>query len=301
MAKKRSFDIAAMNISLHPHSAAKYVDLIQRIGRMRNAVTVRGEYQAMLGSVRDLYENHPEKGLTGEIYKFFELDTQSTWFNVVRKKMAEPDERSKIQIPSDLKPHFSFFFYVFFPQSHRFIFEARDGQNRFSPGLAAKMLNQFFERPAILRDFGPVDVTVEPSTESLERILAMPKLRRLHIELVRPNADSLSSVRYKVMERLNGMNAESEKLEYTAQKSKSLKPDEDLKKLAEVAQSNGYVEADGYSGSGKAVYESTKEHPLKETIQYDPDVEAGRNVFLEKANELAEKLKARERGSTQDS
>ena len=71
----------------------------------------------------------------------------------------------------------------------------------------------------------------------------MPRLRHLHIELTRPNADTLGLARRKVMERLQNMNAQSQAIEFHAQRGESLEPDEEARTLAAVAQSNGYVEA----------------------------------------------------------
>src|SRR5207245_2546195 len=130
----------------------------------------------------------------------------------------------------------SVFYYVFFPTSHRFFFESKSGQYQFSPGLAARMFEQLFARRPILNEYGAIDVTVEPSTESLERIFKMPRLRRLWIELTRPNADDLASARRKVMERLQIMKAKSQAIELLAQRGESLEPDPETRTLAQVAQ-----------------------------------------------------------------
>jgi hypothetical protein len=251
----------------------------------------------MIASANDLEEGQAEKGITGEIYKFFELDPKAAWYNVVRKKAADPEEKAKIQIPSDLKPHLSVFYYVFFPTGHRLFFECKYGQHRISPGSVAKMLEKIFERPNILREFGPVEVTIEPSTESLARIFKMPLLRHLRIELTRPNADTLGSARRKVMERLENMNAQSQTIEFRAERGEGLEPDEEARTLAGVAQSNGHVEATGQTSDGKPAYESTKEHPLKETVTYDPQVEGHRETLVDKAKEILRRILNREGGA----
>jgi hypothetical protein len=249
----------------------------------------------MISSVAEVEQGHPERGLTGEIYKFFELDPNAEWFNVVRQQVADDIERAKIRIPAELKPHFSFFYYVFYPQAHRFFFETRSSQNQLSPGLAAKMLGQLCEREPIVREFGGVGITVEPRTETIERILDMPRLRRLHIELTRPNADDLATASRKVMERLAKMNASSEVIELDAEKHKSLEPDEETRTLAKIARSNGFVEAEGRDADGEPTFESTQDHPLKERVSYDPQVTTARDALIEKSKEMLKDIEGREK------
>lgn len=294
MPRERSFEVSAINIVIHPHSPARYLELIRRLGRMRTAVAVRGEYQAMIGTVAPIFEDDPEKGIWGEVWKFFELDPKSEWFNLVKHRRAEPDERKEIRIPPALKPHFSLFYYAFFPKQHLMIVETRSRGKSLSAGAVAKMLERLCERPAIAAEFGRVEVTVEPSAESLELIFQIPEIRRLRIEVSRPNADDLAEATREVMERLGKMNAERQVVELTAERHESLQPDDDIRTLAEVAQSNGEVEAEGFSNE-RRVYESTREHPLKETAKYDPNTQSSLEAFLTKARQLVSTILRRRR------
>jgi hypothetical protein len=300
MARKQSFVVAAINLTMHPHQPSRYVKLIQSLARVRAAAQIRGEYQATLGTAKAIDDGDPESGLAGVIYKFFELDKDANWFNVVRQKAAEPGERARVQIPAELKPHYSPFNYVFFPRSHLLFFETKWGPNNLSPGNVHKMLIHQLARPQILQDFGHVDVTVEPSRESLERIFKMPSMSRFQIELTRPNADDLANSERTVMQRLASMNAQREGIELVSEKGKPLKPDEALKIIARVAQSNGHVEAEGRGADDKRIFESTEDHPLKETVTYDPKVEGRLETLISKATEMVQRIRKKVTGKKHD-
>jgi hypothetical protein len=148
VARNRQFEAVAINVTMHPHSANRYVELFETLARLRIPAAVREEYRATIGTARPLHEDDPRRGLTGEIYKYFELDQTSRWCNVVKRQTADDQERSSIQIPEDLKPHFSFFYYVFFPRNHRLVYESKYGQSRLTPSAAEKMLNTCATRRA---------------------------------------------------------------------------------------------------------------------------------------------------------
>lgn len=287
--------MSAVNIVIHPHSPEKYVELFQSIRRARTPAKIRGEYHAMLGSARPITGSDPVKGLTGEIFKFFELDEKDDWLNIVKEKRAEEEERASIRLPKDLKPHFSFFNYVFFPDSHELFFVSRYDGKSLSPLAVQRMLEELCDRQSIVQKFGDVTVTVIPEEESLKRILLIPQMKRLHIEIRKPNADTLAVSSERMMQRMERLNASKVVTELTAERGKDLELDADIVNLAEVAESNGYVKAEGYSAEDKKVMESTREHPLRQTVEYDPDVEIARDRLIAAAEELRATLRRRRR------
>jgi hypothetical protein len=287
MTKLRTTELAIINLTMHPHSAVKYAELLYALSHLRNPAKVWGEYKAEIGTIGAIEPDKPENGVTGEIFRYFELDPRTRWFNVVRKKTADERERALIQIPENLKPHFSFFYYVFFPKRHMLVFETQFGQARLTPGAAVKMLEGLCKRPAIVRDFGTVNVTALPRADSLNTIFRMPMLRRLEIELTKPNADGLGSAKNTMMRRLDALSARSQTIVYNAEAGKSLQPDAEVRLIAKVAQSNGHVEAQGLDGDGRSIHESTQDHPRIERAIYNPKLQTRRDAVIGKAEEIA--------------
>jgi len=93
------------------------------------------------------------------------------------------------------------------------------------------------------------------------------KLRRLKIVVTRPNAEDLTDEYAEIMRKLNGQGARTITQELIkAPKIDRLNPDEETRKLAKIASTNGYVE-----GDVKDLHESTKEHPKAITVEVGKD------------------------------
>jgi hypothetical protein len=115
-----------------------------------------------------------------------------------------------------------------------------------------------------------VSVTVVPSREGLKKIYAIPRLQKLEIFVLRPNADDLVKEQKKLLDRLMKQGAKSQKLELTKRpKIKTITPDEDTQTLAAIAAENGYVTGEGKRDDGTSVEESTKDHPKTVTVEVE--------------------------------
>ncbi|WP_328514923.1 DUF4747 family protein [Ralstonia solanacearum] len=94
-------------------------------------------------------------------------------------------------------------------------------------------------------------------------------------------------------ERLAEQNAATMVTVLVAEKGESLEPNEDTRKLSEVAQANGYVEARGAMAGGKVSTFSTKQHPMLAPSNYDPNVETVQAALLNAANEYIRRHRIR--------
>ncbi|MDT0574464.1 DUF4747 family protein, partial [Streptomyces sp. DSM 3412] len=107
-----------------------------------------------------------------------------------------------------------------------------------------------------------VEVTVVPSAEALDMIFAMPRLKKLEINVVRPNPDSLDEQEERILQKLLDQGAKEQTVVLKKRPGiQKLTPDEDTRTLAKVAANNGSVSAEGRDDDGKTVFESTKDHP----------------------------------------
>lgn len=141
----------------------------------------------------------------------------------------------------------------------------------FGPRRAEKFFSELFSRETLGEDSPLVDITIVPEDNTVERILDLPKLRRLKIVVTRPNPEDLTAEYAAVMEKLKSQNAQKLSQELIkAPKVDRLQPDDDTKKLAFVAATNGYVEGEGKEGKNKIV-DSTKLHPKAVPIEVSKD------------------------------
>ncbi|MCY1462146.1 hypothetical protein D9M71_798880 [compost metagenome] len=88
------------------------------------------------------------------------------------------------------------------------------------------------------------------------------------------------------------LNASREKRQYIEATNEGLKPDKFLKALATVAAENGEVYVKGRE-NGNVVEISSKEHPLKKSASYNPDLQTELDALLERAELIHREINRR--------
>lgn len=286
--RQNTITIAALNIVMPvPHSSSRYTELFNDAFALHRIISLRGNHQAKLGSLA--YDNK-KRIITGQIYKFFDLDISGSWFNLVEHRPAEDSELEQVKVPVHLKPDFKFFDYVFFPQHHRLVFICRDKKDSLSVMLASKFFLDLFTQAELMKKYGRIDVIVEPNHETLNRIFEIHKLTRLFIEIIPPNADDLQVAEGLFMEQMNIMHATKMTSELTSDKPSGLVPDEKTRKLAQIARSNGKVIGRGLDEQGRSIELSTVDHPYLDRFSYIPSLESRLEIFIQKAQIFLNKL-----------
>ncbi len=280
MSNERKIQISALNIVTHPHSPETYVDLFRRLYRLRQSIAVRRAQQLMIGELRYLNRSHHTAGVFGRIYRFDQIDPDAQWFNVVSNVAATSEELSEIKIPPSLKPNLVMFNFVFHPVGHWLYFETVADRASLGPTTVKRFFEALFSAPEIIEQFGKVDATIVPEHEQLDRILTLPGLSKLTIDVKRPNPDDLANEDQKVFARFDAMGARRLYQQYTAERGESIKPDDEVRLMARVASHNGSVQGVGMSAAGDRLLESTVDHPWRDTIRYDPDVELREDVMI---------------------
>ncbi len=283
----KTIRIAVLNIVMPPpHSPARYVELLKTAFRLHRAVNLRGDFKGMIGacSARD-------DAVNGQMYKFFNLDMDSPWFDISRRQQAEEDDLAQISIPENLKPHHQSFDFILFPRQHKLAYVSSDASESLSPATAKKLLDRVFADHELVRRFGEVFVTVEPRREQLQRILDMPRLKRLRIEISPPNPDDLDDAEQDLLKRMENERAKKMVVELGSSHPKGLAPDKAHKTLARIAQSNGKVVGSGENSEGRVIQLSTVDQPLIEPVTFDPNIEMRSTALQRKAQELMRKLR----------
>ncbi|WP_298398705.1 DUF4747 family protein [uncultured Azonexus sp.] len=291
MGRKRQLQFGAINITMPaPHRPERYIELFHRAGELDKVVKLKGDWVGKLGTLRDDKDADGSAIIRGEFYKYIELDSTRDWFNVLKGKPADERELDQISIPEHLKPHFQYVPFVFFSKGHRLVMIIRDKEDVISAAQAVTILRGIFASSELVAIFGKIDLVIEPSRDTLEKILGMPRLRTLEIVVTPPNPDDFEEFERDLFDDMASQRASSYQLTLQEEEGEGLAPSDKVRKLARVAQSNGKVSGVG-GARGKTTRLSTTEHPLIEKAHYDPDVEIRANVLLVKAREILQQIR----------
>lgn len=289
MTRKRTVSYTAFNIRTHPHSLQTYVDLFDRIFDLKRQINLRGDTYCILTEIEPL-EDDPLKGISGEIAKFTKIEV-GKWFNIEKLRAAEEEETRKIQIPEDLRPNFTSFSFVFYPENHYLVIECKDKFGQISPKMLEIYFRNLFDSEAIIEEFNTIELTLVPRTDLLESVLSLKQISTLEIVLRRPNTDGLEDLEDEVLERLNQQNVEEEIIILKAQKGLSVEADDRTVALGRIAQLNGEVKTIGHDENGKRVEKSTRQHPFVETGAYVPGEITAKDFLAVMANTIVNKVK----------
>lgn len=294
MPRMRSIRISALNIVTHPHSPQTYVDLLKDVYSFGKSVRYRANHYGMLGYVHELKEGEPLEGIYGEIHRFIDFSTDEPWINLKNHKKADKADMTAMVLPEYLRPGFNSCRFAFFPNRHRFFFESKtEGNKSISAKTMRDLMDGLLNQLALRKKYGEVTVIVEPTSESVERIFQIHRLERLDMEINLPNADELNAAERKVLLRLANQNAKKEEISLVASSGMSLNPDDDTKTLANVAAVNGVAMGRGKTANNKRVFESTIDHPWEETVEFNPKLQGGREVFLARVTDNLNKFMQR--------
>ncbi|WP_246294904.1 DUF4747 family protein [Piscinibacter koreensis] len=253
-----------------PHSAAQYVRVFEAAYRMKRTLR-QGSLRAML--LGTLYTSELPDRLTGVIYRFVKIDPNEPWFNSMTQEQATDEELEKIEIPAHLLPHLQQFPFDFRPESHMLYYVAHDRANHMAPAVAVRFLENLLNQAAATAGAPPLEVTAVPEVGALDRMLSIPVLSRLEIELKRPNPDDVGAVARRFLERLEAQNARKMTQELVAEAGQTLTPDRDTAELAVVAATNGKVRVQGRDENNMRFDDSTDSRPLLEPVLLDEELE----------------------------
>lgn len=290
MAHERKVPVSVLNIAMHePHSVTAYVELMNGLYQMKQIVNIRSLTGLLIGSMHPISRDTPERGITGEIYQFTNLDPSDPWFDVNTLEEATEEETRSIKIPDNLKPHLARFTYIFFPHGHRMYVQTRNKSRSLSINSTRKFLRALLDDPSA-PSVPKVEITVEPDRDSINKILKIKYLRKLHISLVRPNPDDLGDAERKLLERLAKQGADKMDTVLHANTNQKLTPDNDMITLARVAASNGSVIGSGRDEANNPVQKSTVDQPWVEVAHFDEDVQTEQEAILQLAESMHKKF-----------
>ena len=246
MAREKKVEIGAVNITMHPHSPEKYIQLLRHVSKQKLTSRINQNTAGLIAGVR-YYERSKwnSQVVTGDLYRFGNIDWTSEWFNTKTSQTAEEDDLKGVKIPNHLKPNASRFSYLFFSQSHLLFYESYYDGNSIGHTTVQKLLRGIFDHESVLEKYGEIDVTTMPSREKLNQALKIDRMDRLFMSINRPNPDDLSAAERRVMRRLQAQNVKRHEHELIAIPGTGIEPDETTKELAKIASRNGVVTVKG--------------------------------------------------------
>lgn len=286
MGKERTLRVGGLNIRVHTkHAAEEYGALWKALHKLR-VPTTRGVNALMIGSVSSLDEA-PDSPLVGSIYRFTNINPDDPWFDIDEHKEADADDVAEVKIPKKLKPNLKEYPYLFDLKKHKLFFKSGGHESGVSPSMVQKMLQNLCARPAIVRRFGEVDLTVMTERGVLDRLLRWPEIRQIDVVLERPNPTDFDDDK-SFYERLKRRGLKREHTSFVkANEEATITPDQEMLKMFEIAVNNGKYTQKGRNAEGVIETASSTSYPLEEATSYDPDVTTERDAFIEVARRLA--------------
>ncbi|MRG95592.1 DUF4747 family protein [Polyangium spumosum] len=279
--RPKRMQVAVLNITTHPHTPAQYIELFLRAKQERVVGLAHGDRHAIVSSFSKSTSNDIELW-TGHLNSFVDFDPKAPWLNVERGEAAAPNEVASVQLPEDLKPSMKQAFFAFAPQSHRFVFELDSGLGAHSVCRAMRLI---LNNKKVRGELPEVTVTIEQERETLERIFEMQTLKHLRIMVTRPNPDDFGDEDEEIERRLERQRARKLTLTLDSEKGQGLTPDDETRKLARLAMSNGRVFAEGVGPKGPQKI-STENHPLIGTTLYNAVTTLKDVAFVQAAKEV---------------
>jgi hypothetical protein len=276
-----------VNVSIFEREGWKtYVEAFNKARDLKVVAKYWGERAAILASfVHVIGTPADDPFYVGEIACFTDFNTSQKWIDLKKAKEASQERVEKLAAETEnFRPDYKKVDFLFGAKKHRLFVK--------QPGLTgsttAIIVRHWLADPRIA---GPgVQTTAEPSTEALDTVLGLTRLRRLTIVIGRPNSDH-PALEKDFEERLQKMNAKTLGTNLVAVEGETLKPDERIKEEAEVAMSNGYVEAEGRDEHDLPTHRSTAKFPLERGITFDSKKEKKMQAFLRLAKELLSIIK----------
>ena len=279
MARNKTYNICAINISLVNHSLDAYINLFKNIFDNKKEVRLRGQYHAVPNVYR-LKSN--ENIIIGSLYRYTDIDRTKPWLNKdIVKELIDENGDPIPQTEPNLAPNLDTIHFIFNLKHHRLFFVAEQ--------ISPNAMYKFFDETFKILNIVDISVTIEQSLEKIQEILALKHLGSIDIFINIPNPDDIGTLDHTMEQRLKNMNATSlnEKLK---SKEDNLNPDSETKALMNLATSNGYVKARGQNDRLEKVELSTDETPMSYKMSHNKKEQGFLDNLIDSSKEFLKEI-----------
>jgi len=270
-ARKVNTKIFAYNVKLQSNErsgAEAYMELFKTafekkiIGSPRygNSMILRTQFETEIEGNKILY---------GKIARFTRLDSDE-WIDLTSL------EKSQYELPENMFPNLKETDYFFIPQAHRFCVRKKAGT------VSVFQVEEFLKDTLrqCRNSTEQVDVYVEQSSETIEKILSAPAVKRVELEISYTNNDVGEEAEEYVDEILKEMNANKMKMVVTPDHNEELSLDNSfLRGAIELAKSNGIVVASIVNNQDKTEKVVTRDHPEEFLVSAENEDHLTQSVF----------------------
>ena len=272
-----------LNVVVHPHPKGAYRRLFEVVGADLRGVKFHGDRFATMSPVSETRNGV----FTGKLATWTEIDPKS---NLIEKKTLKETLLSEadVSIPDGVGFNSRVFSFAFRERDHRLYVElVNDEGQTISVGraqLAIRCVLSAFQP----EDIDELDVHVVSQSNAVDKVLSIPRLRKLAIQLDLPNPDDLSEEKRKILEEIEKMNGKRVKTEITKSAGEErLEASPHYRAMAELAKDNGYVSGTGRDENGEVIQLSTKSYP--DEIEVPLTDEANRSIMTRVVAERPER------------
>jgi hypothetical protein len=224
---------------------------------------------AVIGTVIDSEHRNVRNFKWGQVFFYTEIERGGDWFDLLRREVATDEAKDEIVIPENLRPNAKVSRFVFDLDKHHLYYEHKNDKGEyFAHNKMRRVFESIFSQVSSAQPAGvDVKATVVPTSDAIERVLAIPQINRLVIRLERPNADDIGASTRRLMDELERQGAAREDLILTKSKrAPTLTPSDDTLEMAEVAANNGYVRTSGTLEDGTRVDRQTTSYPQEDRL-----------------------------------
>lgn len=270
---KIRLEISVLNIAMHNHDKGElsYENLFQTLNNDDVEAQLDETHAACIGELNVSKQYGEQRYFLGQIYKYAKIDPERDCLNTKTKKVATDEEKKALIMPKHLRPHFVKIPFVFIPKGHRLYIQTKHKNNLFGITRAKKLFELLIQNEKIFQKFGDIEVTIQPDSAEVEKLINRKDIDKLIVDIVRPNPDDIGCVEQDILEKMRKRNLKKQRNEYISTKEENLVLDEDLKAEIKIAASNGKVVAEGVNVENEKWKISTEETNLVIKTSYEAD------------------------------
>jgi len=271
MAKLRTKRYGVFDVVAQPHPAGIYRSIFETA--VGSGVKYWGDYFAAITPISE----ERNDVFTGRIAVWMAVDPDSNVVSLADFSEEPLSSSDEVIIPQSVGLNSRIFQFGFNTKNHRLYLELNnDDGGRISARRAEAALQQTLSRAA--KDLcDELRVQIIPESDSVEKILNIPRLTSLEVHLFRPNPDDQEDDANQLLAgELEDQNVkEAVKILKKAPGASTIVLNARNKALALAGAFSGLVKGKGKDADGNSVSASTKDYPMEIVREAANDTEAG--------------------------
>lgn len=263
LSRKRTYLYTVYNLTLHPHQTPNiYVDFFEFVLAKKYFLpTGFRTYHLALHSINYFNPANKLAGFYGTLVRYENLSPSQ----FIDLNTGKAPENWSLDIESNIKYKPTFFYFAFYPEKHRLVFELENEKSTIQHNVVLQFFKKILKSPAFIERFTSGEIHTLTSNKKVKSILKNKKLKHIEFLVTRPNPDIFGDlIDEAITEYLEEQKAKNMVLAFTAQDGEYLQLQENTEKIGIAASENGEVKAIIENPNQRSVEISTRKFPLKE-------------------------------------